>query len=355
VTAVHAVVPDGIDDPSRPSGGNVYDRRLLQELAGLGWCVRHHPVSGDWPRPDAASLTALSALLAEVPDDGVVLLDGLVASAAPDVLVPEAQRTRQVALVHMPLGHRPPTGEADAVRAREGAVLTAATAVVTTSAWTRHRLVELYSLPAERIHTAPPGADAAALAAGTTTGGELLCVAAVTFGKGHDILVEALSGLADLAWRCTCVGSLDRDPEFAQSVQARAREAGLAERMVFTGPRAGAALQRSYATADLTVLPSRAETYGMVISEALACGLPVVVAEVGGTPEALGNGDGGIRPGRLVAPDDPAALGAALRSWLSDAPLRGRLREAARARRATLPRWSATASIVAGVLAGAVR
>ena len=91
---------------------------------------------------------------------------------------------------------------------------------------------------------------------------------------------------------------------FAGAVRARAREAGLGERISFPGPRTGGALQRSYAAADLVVLPSRAETYGMVITEALARGLPVIASEVGGTPEALGHGAPGVRPGILVAPDD---------------------------------------------------
>jgi glycosyltransferase involved in cell wall biosynthesis len=129
----------------------------------------------------------------------------------------------------------------------------------------------------------------------------------------------------------------------------------LDDRLYFPGPRTGAALHRSYATADLLVLASRAETYGMVVTEALAHGVPVLATDVGGVTEALGHGAGGIRPGLLVPPDDPAAFGTALRSWLGDAELRGRLRRAARERRASLPGWSTTASVIAGVLAGASR
>ena len=103
------------------------------------------------------------------------------------------------------------------------------------------------------------------------------------------------------------------------------------------------------------MLASHAETYGMVVTEALARGLPVLASEVGGVAEALGHGDDGTRPGLLVPPGDPAALGAALRAWLGDAELRGRLRRAARERRASLRGWSATTSVVAGVLAGAAR
>ena len=108
--------------------------------------------------------------------------------------------------------------------------------------------------------------------------------------------------------------------------------------MRFPGPRTGAELDRAYAAADLLVLASHAETYGMVVTEALARGLPVLAAEVGGVTEALGHGEDGTRPGLLVPPGDPAALGAALRAWLGDAELRGRLRRAARERRASLRR-----------------
>jgi glycosyltransferase involved in cell wall biosynthesis len=100
------------------------------------------------------------------------------------------------------------------------------------------------------------------------------------------------------------------------------------------------------------VLPSRGETYGLVVTEALARGLPVIAAEVGGVPEALGYGADGTRPGLLVPPDDPDALRDALRGWLEDADLRRRLRRAARERRVSLSRWSKTTSVVADVLAG---
>ena len=80
---------------------------------------------------------------------------GFVASPAPEVLVPEAGRLRLVPLVHMPLGQAP----GDDAREREAAVLSAATSVVTTSSWTRRFLVDLYSLPHDRVHVAEPGAD----------------------------------------------------------------------------------------------------------------------------------------------------------------------------------------------------
>jgi glycosyltransferase involved in cell wall biosynthesis len=341
VTEVHVIVPEGIDDPARPSGGNTYDRRVCDGLAALGWTLHEHPVR---------AAATLARAVRRIPDGAVVLLDGLIASPAPEALVPHARRLRQVVLVHMPLGHRPAD---DDVRSRERAVLAAASAVITTSAWTRRRLDELYALEADRVHVAEPGVDAAGLAPGTAAGDALLCVAAVTPDKGHDVLLDGLATAMDLSWRCACVGSLDRNPAFADGVRRRAFSNGLGDRVRFPGPRTGPELDRAYAAADLVVLASHAETYGMVVTEALARGLPVLAAEVGGVTEALGHGDDGTRPGLLVPPGDPAALGAALRNWLGDAELRGRLRRAARERRTTLRGWPATTAVLAEVLAGA--
>jgi glycosyltransferase involved in cell wall biosynthesis len=359
VTAVHVVVPDGIDDPARPSGGNTYDRRICHGLAAIGWSVYERTVPGEWPRPDAAACTTLTAMIAGIPDGALVLLDGLIASTAPEVLVPAARRLRLVVLVHMPLGGgrsgdgRSGDGRSgdDAAGAREGAVLAAAAAVVTTSTWTRRWLLDRYVLLPDRVHVAEPGVDDAVLAPGTTAGGELLCVAAVTPNKGHDVLLAALSTLTDLPWRCVCVGSLERDPGFVDRLASQAREGGIGDRVCFTGPRAGADLDIAYAAADVLVLASHGETYAMVVTEALARGLPVVATTVGGLPEALGRAADGSRPGLLVPPGDSAALAVALRRWLGDADLRQRLRHAARERRATLSGWSATSAKIARVLA----
>jgi glycosyltransferase involved in cell wall biosynthesis len=106
----------------------------------------------------------------------------------------------------------------------------------------------------------------------------------------------------------------------------------------------------AYADTDLVVLPSRAETYGMVVTEALARAVPVLATDVGGVPEALGLDPEGGRPGLLVPPNDPGALARALRRWLTDPLLRERLRRSARRRRTTLTGWKETAHSVSAVL-----
>lgn len=364
MTAVYVVVPAGINDPARPSGGNVYDRRICRGLAKAGWTVYELETVGAWPWADAAQRSVLAAMVADIPDGAVVLLDGLIASAVPGILVPEQDRLCLVVLVHMPLGAgpaekaRPGSLQQEPsivdIRTHEEAALSAAAAVVTTSAWTRDWLLDHYWLGAHRVHVAQPGVDAAALAPGTPAGGELLCVATVTPGKGHDVLLAALATLADLPWRCVCAGGVERDRGFADALARQARDSGIGDRVRFAGPLDRADLDDAYARADALVLASRAETYGMVVTEALARGIPVIATSVGGVPEALG-GTEDRRPGLLVPPDDPAALAGALHRWLTDAHLHQRLRQVAQDRRATLLGWEATTARLSRVLATAAR
>ena len=324
MSVVHAVLPNDIDDPASPSGGNLYDRRLLAGLVALGWSVREIAVPGAWPTPTGRELTGLAAALAPVPDGGIVLVDGLVGSAAAEVLVPAAARLRLVLLVHLPLDT---PGEA--------AVLAAARAVVTTSPWTR--------LPVP-VHVATPGVDPAPLATPSAAGGRLLCVGPVAAHKGQDRLAAALAAVPE-PFTCTVVGSLSREPEFVAALRPR-----LDPRIRLAGALTGPELAAAYERTDLLVSASRGETYGMVATEALARGIPVLAVRVGGLPVALGHAPDGTVPGLLVEPDQ---LAGAIRRWLTDPSLRERLRRSARDRRETLTGWDLTARIVSGVLGAA--
>jgi glycosyltransferase involved in cell wall biosynthesis len=346
---VHVVVPEGFDNPGQPTGGNIYDRRVCAGLAAAGWEVLVTTVTGAWPDPGPGARADLSRIVSAIPDGETVLIDGLIASPAAAQLLPHTGRIRMTVLLHMPLATVLDTHADASAQRSERLVLRAATGVVVTSEWTRQQVLARYAIPAHRVYVCRPGVDRVAAPA-RPIHGRLICVGVLGRHKGQDLLVEALASLAERDWHCVLAGPIDRDPRFVEQLRARITRLGYGHRVWLTGVLTGAALSHAYTTADLLVAPSRSETYGMTVTEALAHGLPVIAAAVGGLPEALGCTADGTRPGQLVPPDDPAALAAALGKWLGDERHRHRLRTAARQRRSTLGGWEQTTQEIADAL-----
>ncbi|HLK02680.1 MAG TPA: glycosyltransferase family 4 protein, partial [Streptosporangiaceae bacterium] len=264
-------------------------------------------------------------------------------------LLPHTGRIRMTVLLHMPLATSLDAHHDASAARSERVVLRTAAGVVVTSEWTRQQILTRYAIPASQVHVARPGVDRVAAWARPVRG-NLLCVGVLGRHKGQDLLVEALAGLADRDWQCVLAGAPDRDPGFVEQLRTRITRLGYGHRVQLSGVLAGAELSHAYTTADVLVAPSRSETYGMAVTEALAHGLPVVAAAVGGLPEALGFTADGTRPGQLIQPGDPAALAAALGDWLDDERHRHRLRAAARQRRSTLLGWEQTAHEIANAL-----
>ena len=325
------VVPTGMDDPDRVSGGNVYDRRLADGLAARGWDIELVPVStGD------EVATALESGLSDV-----LLVDGLVAALRPSAVESaETLGSHVVVLAHM-VSEAFPNPDGERV-AQEREALGSADAVVATSTWTASELVSRGIVDRDRVTVALPGASDGPAALGDP--GSLLCVGVLSSHKGQDLLLEALSHLTDLDWSCTIAGSRTADPDFARRVSAAASAFGPRVRM--PGVLRRDQLDRVYQGAGLLIVPSRTEAFGMVIVDARRRGLPVLAAETGGIPEAAAGG------GALLVPSgDAVALAEQLRAWLTDVTLRERLRSELSAASLELPEWSDTVPAVERVLA----
>ena len=346
---VHVVVPEGFDNPGQPTGGNIYDRRVCAGLAEAGWEVLVATVAAAWPVPGSGARADLARIVSAIPDGETVLIDGLIASPTAAQLLPHTGRIRMTVLLHMPLAAAVDTHHDASAERSERAVLRAVAGVVVTSEWTRRQVLTRYPIPTCRVHVARPGVDRVAAPARPVRG-HLICVGVLGRHKGQDLLVEALADLADRDWHCVLAGSPDRHPNFVEQLQTRITRLGYDHRVRLSGVLTGAALSHAYTTADLLVAPSRSETYGMTVTEALAHGLPVIAAAVGGLPEALGSTADGTPPGQLIPPGDLAALAAALRDWLGDERHRHRLRAAARQRRSTLRGWEQTTQEIANAL-----
>jgi glycosyltransferase involved in cell wall biosynthesis len=174
----------------------------------------------------------------------------------------------------------------------------------------------------------------------------LLTVGAVIPRKGHDVLVGALARIEDLSWRSVVVGSLDRAPATARALERQIARTGLGDCISLRGVLDDAALAVTYHGADLFVLPSRYEGYGMVFAEALAHGLPVVACRAGAAADTVS-----AEAGLLVEVDDEVALADALRRLLTDVSLRRTMAGAAHKHAAGFPSWHEMARRIAAVLA----
>lgn len=338
-------------DLATPTGGYAYDRRMIAELRALGWDVDVIGLGEGFPRPAPGTSAAAEARLAAVPGDRPVVVDGLAFGVLPEAAARLRASHRLLALVHHPLAMESsiPPDEAARFRARERAALACTRGVIVTSAATARLLVADYAVPPDRITVAVPGTDRARIAARDPSGRPLLLgVGAVVPRKGYDVLVEALSGLTDLPWRLVIAGDRRRSPATVAALEDEIVRLSLADRVTLAGAVSAEDLAVLYTTADLFVLPSRFEGYGMAYAEAIAHGLPVVGTTAGAIPETVP-----AEAGVLVPPDDAAALTRVLHRLLVDPAERVRLAAGARAAAARLPTWRDSAEAFARAL-GAV-
>jgi glycosyltransferase involved in cell wall biosynthesis len=340
-------IPGDID---LPTGGYAYDRRILALLPDYGIDVEHLRLTQRFPSPTRLDLCATAQTMAAKPPETVFLVDGLAFgafSAATLTSIPQ----RIVALVHHPLAFE--TGiapeRAAALLASETAALAHATHVIVTSPMTR-KLVEAHlAVPSSKITVAEPGTDAVPRAIGTGAPLQILAVGSIVPRKGYTVLVEALRTLPPGDWRLTIAGAARDEAELAR-VEGAIAASGLADRITLAGAVDDDSLAALYAAADLFVMPSLFEGYGMVLAEAMARGLAIVCTTGGAAAETVPD------PAALkVPPGDAGALSAALAKAIGDDALRARLGDVAWTAGQTLPRWTDTTRIIADVIKDVAR
>jgi glycosyltransferase involved in cell wall biosynthesis len=313
-------------------------------LGDLGWRVAHRGLDATFPRPTPQALGQARSVLEDCPDGATVVVDGLAYGAMPGLARAEGGRLRLVALVHHPLAEEVglPAAEAEALRRSEARALAEARVVVATSRATAGLLAG-YDVAERRLRVVEPGTDPAPAAAGARGGPpRLLCVGALVPRKGHDLLLRALARVADLPWHLDCVGDPDRDPGWSSGLVRLRDTLGLAGRVAFAGALPDREVERAYAAADLFVLATRFEGYGMVLGEALAHGLPVLATRTGAAGQTVPPA-----AGVLVEPGDADAFAAALRALLGDEGRRWRLAAGSRAAARRLPTWPEAAAAFA--------
>jgi len=247
----------------------------------------------------------------------------------------------------------------------ERRIVAAADRLVAANVIERGQLVAAYGANAARVAVIPCGVDTelfapvpqdlAREALGLPPGPLLLYVGRIAPIKGLETLLDAVACLrgSGTPARLVVVGG-EADESAAgheADVRRRAARLGLADAVTFVGAQRQERLRDWYCAADVTVLPSYYESFGMVALEAMACGSAVVASRVGGLQTTVRDGVTGV----LVPESDPCALAEAITGVLGDAALRWRLGREGR-RWAAAHRWPCVAEAICreyAALAGA--
>ena len=242
----------------------------------------------------------------------------------------------------------PAEDEAEMRLSVEGEVMDAVDGVVVSTEQESEDLRRLYGLGSERVHVVTPGVDLdlfrpgdSALARehlGLADEPVILYVGRIEPLKGLDVLLEAVPMLDAARSRLLIVGGTPgRDAEL-ERLRRRARELGIAERVTFTGALKQTDLPDYYRAADVFVLPSYSESFGLVALEAMACATPVVASRVGGLKTFILDG----HTGYLIPWHCPDPFAQRIDMLLSNPPLRETMGSAA-ADHARSMSWSASA------------
>ncbi len=323
------------------TGGYIYDRRVMQELRDLGWTVDHIALPAGFPDPSPQDMAEALQLLRDVPQDQPVIIDGLAFGALDPAGVANV-KAPIIALVHHPLAKE--SGLSAARRASlhntEQRNMSYVSKVLVPSPHTGQILTSDYDVPADMIVIARPGIDQPHGPAHTMKPPLILSVGIQLPRKGHDVLLRALSGIADLQWQAVIVGAaLDQD--HSRLLNDLRISLAFSDRVTLAGQLAQDELSGLYKQATIFALATRYEGYGIVFDEALVHGLPIVSCDAGAVADTVPP-----RAGRLVPPDDPAAFAAALRALLSDADVRQACAQASLQAGQQRPGWHETAAII---------
>lgn len=353
------IVPGRLD---RLTGGSIYDRRVVDHLASLG------------VRVDVASLPDLSYLAGAIAGlvAGPYLSTQLLARRYDLVITDSWAHTTLFLFAlfcRLTRKRRPPVvmivHQLRSVEIKNGAgrflagaverhALSSVDSIITVSRFMRDR-VERFIGSQIHVTIAPPGCDSLEATApvmektardSSRDPLRLLFVGNCMRRKGLDYLVAALSLLKDVDLKIDVVGSLEYENDYYRDLLRESKRVGVEDKITFHGRVSDSRLSRFYARADLFVMPSLYEGFGIVYAEAMRAGLPIIATDSGPALEIVEAGGNAI----VVRAADPAALAGAIRELATDSQKRERFARRSLELAAQLPTWEAMCERVSAVL-----
>jgi glycosyltransferase involved in cell wall biosynthesis len=235
----------------------------------------------------------------------------------------------------------------------EGRVMRAVERVIVGSEFARRQAAEELGVPAEKFAVVPYGVDRA-LAPGPKP--EALARRLGVAGSPVALFLGSLEPRKNLAFLLDVWQEVARTRAEAKLIvagggpllgelQARVRASGIGPSVVFTGHVPAAEKLDYYRLADMLVFPSTMEGFGLVVAEAMSCGLPVLISNRGSLPELIVPAAGGL----VADPTDREAFVRGILTLLGDATIRRRFGTANRERVERLFRWDVCAAATARV------
>ena len=332
------VIPGELD---QPTGGYQYDLQIVTCWQRANRNVEIISLPGDYPFPDKKSKQAALDIASGLEGFDCIVVDGLAGGSFPDLLKKLSKLGPVVSLVHHPLCLENGLSEDQQteLKRNEGAGLAFVCGVITTSTATAETVIELFGYDKQSIKTVEPGVKIGNIAEPWNGGAiKLLCVASLIERKGHKYLIEALSTLVELNWELDCYGSDLYDPVLSKALLSATAQNQLDHRIRFHGSVDQVTLEKAYTKAHIFVLPSLYEGYGMVLSEAIVHGLPIISTNAGAIPTTVPEGCG-----ILVPPTEAAPLADALRRLIEEQEFRQTIRQNAIAAAASFKSWEQSA------------
>lgn len=309
-------------DLATPTGGYAYDRRIIHGLTQLGWQVELLSLGDGFPYPSQEVITSARQLLLHLKPGIPIVMDGLALGVLPEIVAELSLSHCVIALIHHPLAFEIgiSTDQAAAFKASEALALSCVKQVVVNSPTTAKQVSQFLGVQSGNIEVILPGTDRQAIKNRSEevfkqSDGRLhlLSVGSVIHRKGFDVLLEALYPLIALPWMLSIAGDITRDPFAYQQLEKNIVRFGLQDRVHVLGAVTEEHLENLYCQADVFVLASRFEGYGMAYAEAIARGIPVIGTNAGAIADTVP-----ANAGLLVPPDDVRSLTIALQRMIQD-------------------------------------
>ena len=343
-------------DLDTPTGGYAYDRRMIGGLKHLGWQIQLISLGDGYPFPNHTQVEYARDALLNLPSGVPMVVDGLALGALPHLALELAKRYPLIALIHHPLAFE--FGLSDQERTllkqSETQSLQQVVQVIANSSSTARDLNQHYGVAPEIMDVVLPGTDRICRPEPRALSNRdvldpvnLLSVGSIILRKGFHDLIAALAQLLDLPWTLSIAGDTSRNAAAYERLLMDINHFHLEDRVHVMGTVSNEELETLYTKADLFVLPSIFEGYGMVYAEAMAYGLPIIATTGGAIPDTVPQ-----EAGLLVEPGDITALISALKTLIQDPSYRARLSRGALKVAGQQPTWEDAVARFAAVLDG---